>query len=186
MLRFPGIAHPVNVVKLGPLTAIDVLRLLQAATICHSYVVEGVKPDIEFPNSFDREIYTENSRKNALKWDEIERLEYSNKTQISSNNIKELNQIFDDRLKNDNAIKKYLSNIDEIKKNREKKTISLNLQKRLDEKKESDNNDDKLNVSINYSEIFPLENNLLKEKIEKDLYLRESLKLFTDLLNLKS
>ena len=146
----------------------------------------GVKPDIEFPNSFDREIYTENSRKNALKWDEIERLEYSNKTQISLNNIKELNQIFDDRLKNDNAIKKYLSNIDEIKKNREKKTISLNLQKRLDEKKESDNNDDKLNVSINYSEIFPLENNLLKEKIEKDLYLRESLKLFTDLLNLKS
>ncbi len=146
----------------------------------------GVKPDIEFPNSFDREIYTENSRKNALKWDEIERLEYSNKTQISSNNIKELNEIFDDRLKNDNAIKKYLSNIDEIKKNRERKTISLNLQKRLDEKKESDNNDDKLNVSINYSEIFPLENNLLKEKIEKDLYLRESLKLFTDLLNLKS
>ena len=56
----------------------------------------------------------------------------------------------------------------------------------LDVKKESDNNDDKLNVSINYSEIFPLENNLLKEKIEKDLYLRESLKLFTDLLNLKS
>ena len=56
----------------------------------------------------------------------------------------------------------------------------------MDEKKESDNNDDKLNVSINYSEIFPLENNLLKEKIEKDLYLRESLKLFTDLLNLKS
>ena len=33
----------------------------------------GVRPDIEFPNSFDREIYTENSRKNALKWDEIER-----------------------------------------------------------------------------------------------------------------
>ena len=93
--------------------------------------------------------------------------------------------MFDDRLKNDNAIKKYLSNIDEIKKNREKKTISLNLQKRLDEKNESEN-DDKLNVSINYSEIFPLENNLLKEKIEKDLYLRESLKLFTDLLNLKS
>ena len=70
--------------------------------------------------------------------DEIERLEYSNKTQISPNNIKELNQIFDDRLKNDNAIKNYLSNIDEIKKNREKKTISLNLQKRLDEKDESD------------------------------------------------
>ena len=55
----------------------------------------------------------------------------------------------------------------------------------MDEKNESEN-DDKLNVSINYSEIFPLENNLLKEKIEKDLYLRESLKLFTDLLNLKS
>ena len=89
-------------------------------------------------------------------------------------------------MKNDNAIKKYLSNIDEIKKNREKKIISLNLQERLNEKKESDNKEDNLNVSINYSEIFPLENNLLKEKIEKDLYLRESLKLFTDLLNLKS
>ena len=96
------------------------------------------------------------------------------------------NQIFDDRLKNDNAIKKYLSNIDEIKKNREKKIISLNLKQRLNEKKESDDKQDNLNVSINYTEIFPLENNLLKEKIENDLYLRESLKLFTDLLNLKS
>ena len=146
----------------------------------------GVKPDIEFPNSFDREFYTENSRKNALKWDEIDRLEFSNKLQITSNNIEELNQIFDDRLKNDNAIKKYPSNIDEIKKNREKKIISLNLKQRLNEKKESDDKQDNLNVSINYTEIFPLENNLLKEKIENDLYLRESLKLFTDLLNLKS
>ena len=40
---------------------------------------------------------------------------------------------------------------------------------RLNEKKESDNKEDNLNVSINYSEIFPLENNLLKEKILKNL-----------------
>ena len=62
----------------------------------------------------------------------------------------------------------------------------MNLKQRLNEKKESDDKQDNLNVSINYTEIFPLENNLLKEKIENDLYLRESLKLFTDLLNLKS
>ena len=66
------------------------------------------------------EKFIQKTQKNALKWDEIERLEYSNKTQISLNNIKELNQIFDDRLKNDNAIKKYLSNIDEIKKKEKK------------------------------------------------------------------
>ena len=116
------------------------------------------------------EKFIQKIQENALKWDEIERLEYSNKTQITSNNIKELNQIFDDRLKNDNAIKKHLSNIDEIKK--KKKDYIIKLTKRLDEKNESEN-DDKLNVSINYSEIFPLENNLLKEKIERSLFKRK-------------
>ena len=64
--------------------------------------------------------------------------------------------------------------------------ISLNYKKRLEEKKESENQNNNLEISLINSEVFPIENDLLKQKLEKDLYLRESLKLFSDLLEIKS
>ena len=38
----------------------------------------GVEPHIEFPNIYDRSIYTENSRSNALEWDKIRDITYDN------------------------------------------------------------------------------------------------------------
>lgn len=146
----------------------------------------GVKPDIEFPNSFDRDVYTENSRNNALKWDEIEKLDYSYKYNISNNSVDRLSKIFNQRIENDEYFKKYISEITKIKENRKKNSISLSYEKRLEEKKNSDNKDDDLNLSLSDSEMFPIDNDLIRKKLEKDLYLRESLKLFSDLLKLKS
>ena len=146
----------------------------------------GVKPDIEFPNSFDRDIYTENSRNNALKWDEIQNLDYNYKYNISSKTITKLNKIFNERMENDDEFQKYISGISRIKENRKKNFISLNYKKRLEEKKESENQNNNLEISLINSEVFPIENDLLKQKLEKDLYLRESLKLFSDLLEIKS
>ena len=146
----------------------------------------GVKPDIEFPNSFDRDVYTENSRNNALKWDEIEKLDYSYKYNISNNSVDRLSKIFNQRIENDEYFKKYISEITKIKENRKKNIISLSYEKRLEEKKNSDKKDDDLNLSLSDSEMFPIDNDLIRKKLEKDLYLRESLKLFSDLLKLKS
>ena len=39
----------------------------------------GVEPHILFPNIYDRSIYTENSRKNALEWDKIRNIYYDYK-----------------------------------------------------------------------------------------------------------
>ena len=89
-------------------------------------------------------------------------------------------------MENDDEFQKYISGISRIKENRKKNFISLNYKKRLEEKKESENQNNNLEISLINSEVFPIENDLLKQKLEKDLYLRESLKLFSDLLEIKS
>ena len=145
----------------------------------------GVKPDIEFPNSYDRDVFTENSRKNALEWDEIKDLDYNSKYYVSDQIINKLNIIFKNHIETDEDFKKYISEIKRIKENRNKTSVSLNLDKRLEEKKKSENKN-VLSISLSDSEVFPVKDNLIKEKLENDLYLRESLKLFVELLNLNS
>ena len=78
-----------------------------------------------------------------------------------------------------------MSFVNETKKSRKNKTISLNYDIRLREKKENDSKNKSLNTSVNLSEVFPIKEKTLLNKIKNDIYLRESVKLFVQMLGFK-
>ena len=145
----------------------------------------GVEPHIEFPNIYDRSIYTENARSNALEWDKIRDISYDNINYINEPLVDHLNNAFTQEVKSDSSFINYLSFVEETKENRKKKSISLNYSKRLAEKKENDNKSNSLNTTVKITEIFPIEEENLLKKVQNDLYLRESVKLFVEMLSFK-
>ena len=145
----------------------------------------GVEPHIEFPNIYDRDIYTENSRINALEWDKIRDISYVDINYITKPLIDHLNSKFLKNVEKDSSFISYVSFVDETKKSRENKMISLNYDIRLKEKKENDLKNKSLNTSVELSEIFPVKEESLLKKIKNDIYLRESVKLFVEMLSFK-
>ena len=146
----------------------------------------GVEPHILFPNIYDRDIYTENSRKNALEWDKIRNIYFEDKDYISDDLVKHLNSTFKIDTKTDSSLINYLSFVKKTENNRKKDKVSLNYNIRLIEKKRSNTDNNSLDTTIKISEIFPIEEEDLLKKIKNDLYLRESVKLFVEMINYKS
>jgi len=145
----------------------------------------GIEPHIEFPNIYDRSIYTENSRENAMDWDKIRDVTHTNINYVTEPLVDHLTTTFDYDVKNDSSFINYITFIDDTRKNREKKSISLNYSQRMSEKKDNDSRSNSLNTSVKISEIFPIEEENLLKKIKNDLYLRESVKLFIEMLSFK-
>lgn len=81
----------------------------------------GVEPHVEFPNIYDRSIYTENARSNALEWDKIRDITYDNINYINEPLVDHLNNAFTQEVKSDSSIINYLSFVEETKENRKKK-----------------------------------------------------------------
>ena len=130
----------------------------------------GVEPHIEFPNIYDRDIYTENSRINALEWDKIRDISYEDINYINKPLIDHLNSKFLKNIEKDSSFISYVSFVDETKKSRENKTISLNYDIRLKEKKENDLKNKSLNTSIELSEIFPVKETYILGKVSSYLW----------------
>ena len=146
----------------------------------------GVEPHVFFPNIYDRSIYTENARKNALEWDKIRDISFQNKNDVSESLVKYLNEKFNNDIQSDSSLINYMTFVKKTEENRKKNSISLNYQTRLNEKKSDDNINNNLNTNLKLSEIFPIEKEDLMEKIKSDLYLRESVKLFVEMIDFKS
>ncbi|MFL2991075.1 MAG: carboxy terminal-processing peptidase [Cytophagales bacterium] len=146
----------------------------------------GVEPHVFFPNIYDRDIYTENARKNALEWDKIRDVSYYDNKYISEPLVKHLNTKFSNDSKSDSSIINYLSFVKRTQENRKKNSISLNYETRLEEKKSNESDANSLNTSIKITEIFPIEQEDLMKKIKNDLYLRESVKLFVEMIDFKT
>jgi len=146
----------------------------------------GVEPHVFFPNIYDRSIYTENARKNALEWDKIRDISFQNKNDISESLVKYLNNKFNNDIQSDSSLINYMSFVKKTEENRKKNSISLNYQTRLNEKKSEDNMSNNLNANVKLSEIFPIEKEDLLDRIKTDLYLRESVKLFVEMIDFKS
>ena len=146
----------------------------------------GVEPHVFFPNIYDRDIYTENARKNALEWDKIRDVTYEDNNYISEPLVKHLNMKFSNDSKSDSSMINYLSFVKRTEENRKKNSISLNYETRLQEKKSNESNNNSLNTSIKITEIFPIEQEDLMKKIKNDLYLRESVKLFVEMIDFKT
>ena len=145
----------------------------------------GVEPHIEFPNIYDRSIYTENSRNNALEWDKIRDITFEKINYINEPLVNHLNATFQNDIKSDSSFINYLSYVEDTKENRKKKKISLNYSKRITEKKANDDKSNSLNTTVKITEIFPIKEETLLKKVQNDLYLRESVRLFVEMLSFK-
>ncbi len=98
---------------------------------------KGVTPDIQLPSAFDPEKFGESSRPNALPWDVISKADYQPATNINDKLLATLTRDYQDRLKHDAALKKYLGEVEEMRKNLSETKISLNEAVRRKEMEEA-------------------------------------------------
>jgi carboxyl-terminal processing protease len=174
---------------------------------------KGVTPDIELPSSFSASEFGESSQPSALPWDMIASTKYTPSNNITEKEIAFLRGKYQGRLKTEGDLKKLLTEIENYKKAKEKKTISLQEDKRRkeidDQKKKNtlDLGDDselkandpedvtgvgkitgatkdkvKEKPATDSTSVANAKVKALKEKREKDPFLKETERLLTDLI----
>ena len=138
--------------------------------------LKGVAPDITFPNVIDMKEYGEEKEDNALPWDKIPSVNYSEVTK-ARDSVAELTKKHRDRMAKDPefiALNEDLKVRDEC---RDRKFLSLNYEKR---KAENDKDDDKrlkdLNARFKREGKKPLKdiNDLPKDYDAPDFFLKEA------------
>ena len=178
---------------------------------------KGVTPDIELPSSFSASEFGESSQPSALPWDMIATTKYTPTNNVTDKEITFLRGKYQEDLKSQTDLKKLLAEIENYKKAKEKKTVSLQEDKRKreieDQKKKSliDNLDD-LTGEIATNQLVPnpaetkpavigtkplapkpatdstsiaqAKLKALKEKREKDAYLKETERLMSDFISI--
>ena len=99
---------------------------------------KGVTPDIELPSTFSASEFGESSQPSALPWDMIASTKYTPSNNITQKEVEYLKGKSKGRLNTETDLKKLLSQIDNYKKAKEKKSVSLQEEKRrkeIDEQK---------------------------------------------------
>lgn len=133
----------------------------------------GIAPDVQFPSYYDAEDFGEASRENALPWDEIQGASFRATDMVSEELLDHLNALYRDDLNSDPELQKLVRDIERVKKNREQKSVSLNLEKRKADTNDQDEND--LSTEVNESEVGEVDE--ITKKLNRDPYLKESLRL---------
>ncbi|MEQ9468320.1 MAG: carboxy terminal-processing peptidase [Ekhidna sp.] len=132
----------------------------------------GVIPDVQFPSIYSQEDFGEASRQNALPWDEIASAKFKPTNTISEELLDHLNTLYREDLNSDPDLQKLVRDIEKAKENRERKSVSLNLETR---RAANEDDDDDLTTSIDDSEVSGADE--IDEKLKKDPYLKEGLRL---------
>lgn len=94
----------------------------------------GVKPDIEYPSAYDNEELGERAKPSALPFDKINPTAFV-KVSDFGKLISKLRSNHESRLKNDPEAQLFLDEIAEFNANQEKKTFSLNIETRREQRK---------------------------------------------------
>ncbi len=144
---------------------------------------KGVMPDVKLPTALDPEQFGESSSPSALPWDEIRSTLYQKTPVINSRVIAGLNQSYNNRLKTDPNLNRFVDETAITRKNLKDTRISLNetVRKKELEDAEKRANQNKLNTKIAGKEI-PVVSDL---KEVGDEYLREGLFILGDLITTK-
>lgn len=132
----------------------------------------GIAPDVQFPSIYSQEDYGEASRENALPWDEIASASFQPTNTISEELLDHLNALYREDLNSDPDLQKLVRDIEKAKESREQKSVSLNLETR---RANSNNDEDDLAASVDEGEVSGKD--AVDEKLSKDPYLKEGLKL---------
>ena len=165
---------------------------------------KGVTPDIELPSTFSASEFGESSQPSALPWDMIASTKYTPSNNITQKEVEYLKGKSKGRLTTETDLKKLLTEIENYKKAKEKKSVSLQEDKRrkeIDEQKKKnivDPADDlvggeakpdevksalpKEKVATDSTSIALAKIKALKEKHEKDTFLKETERILTDFI----
>jgi carboxyl-terminal processing protease len=141
---------------------------------------KGVTPDIKLPSALGSNQFGESSSPSALPWDVIRSTPFQKSPDVNDKVITGLLKSYQERVKSDASLKKYVIETEELKKNLGQTTVSLNEAKRREEMAEAEKKKaqfEKLNVKISKEGLPP--NDL--QKVD-DEYLRESLLILADLI----
>lgn len=115
---------------------------------------KGVIPDIAFPSAFSEKQYGESSNPSALPWDVIKSASFQKATDVNEKLLAALTKSYNDRLKTDAVLKKYVTETEELRKNLTETKISLNEEERRKEMTEEEKekmlnaNNDKIGTKI--------------------------------------
>ena len=138
--------------------------------------LKGVAPDITFPNVIDMKEYGEEKEDNALPWDKIPSVNYSEVTK-ARDSVAELTKKHRDRMAKDPEFIALNEDLKVRDERRDRKFLSLNYEKR---KAENDKDDDKrlkdLNARFKREGKKPLKdiNDLPKDYDAPDFFLKEA------------
>ncbi|MCY7349933.1 MAG: carboxy terminal-processing peptidase [Cytophagaceae bacterium] len=160
--------------------------------------LKGVTPDVELPSPFSAEEYGESSQPTALPWDQIASARYETYRNVSEQLLGKVRGNYEQRLKTDPDLQKLQTDFNEFRKAKENTLISLQLIKRQKERDEADKkrqavaktrstsgpglvNKDSIAAKIAAS-AGAKEGSLAK--LDKDLYLKETSRILSDLINL--
>ena len=138
--------------------------------------LKGVAPDITFPNVIDMKEYGEEKEDNALPWDKIPSVNYSEVTK-ARDSVAELTKKHQDRMAKNPEFIALNEDLKVRDERRDRKFLSLNYEKR---KAENDKDDDKrlkdLNARFKREGKKPLKdiNDLPKDYDAPDFFLKEA------------
>ncbi|WP_424961257.1 carboxy terminal-processing peptidase [Ekhidna sp.] len=131
----------------------------------------GIAPDVQFPSIYSQEDFGEASRENALPWDEITSAKFKPTNTISEELLDYLNALYREDLNTDPDLQKLVRDIEKAKESRDRKSVSLNLETR----RANSNDEDDLATAVDNTDIA--EKDEIDEKLKKDPYLKEGLRL---------
>jgi len=146
----------------------------------------GVDPDIELPSLIDTEQFGESVRDSALPWDTIQTTRFRAGEPLDST-IESLTASQMERAKSDPNFKYLIDRTHEVEEARNRKTMSLNYQKRLEEREEEIarelRRENERRVALNLEPLESLED--LNEDDLPDVLLEQAAGIATDLAELR-
>lgn len=143
----------------------------------------GVMPNIAFPSRYDFSELGESSEPNALLWDQINPVDHEHFFDLSTI-VPQLETQHELRVTKNPDYKKLLEEIEKIKREREKTEISLNEEKRREERRKSGDNAEKDEQTASADSTDNPEVPPQKVKVKKGLVMKESAHILSDFIML--
>lgn len=154
--------------------------------------MKGVSPDLDLPTAFKQDEYGESSQPSAMPWDQIPASRYESTNMINEKLLAQIQDKHKQRLNNDADLKALSKALDDFKKARENKIVSLQESKRKVERDEAEkkrlamkqlgedaDDDEEDDVLDGKSAEAPKE-----PKKKKDIYLTETGRILVDLIQI--
>lgn len=145
---------------------------------------KGVTPDVLLPTALDPQQFGESASPSALPWDEIRGTLYQKTPVINDRVISQLNKSYENRLKTDPLLGKFVSERQDIRQSYLETKVSLNevtRKREMEEAEKKKNANPKLNTKLPGKEGLPSSDLFELD----DEFLREGLFVLGDLINTK-